>query len=71
MATKQSVSFVEYGVFNYPEGMDGWRCYRMEIGGHAESCLMECQVWFPPELDVSKIEDLVDECQGLLKKEWL
>ena len=51
------ISFIEYGVFNWPdERMNGWRLYRMEYGGHAEECITECQVWLPPNVDVTMLE---------------
>ena len=52
-----SISLVEYGVFRWPEGLEGWRYYRIEYGGHAESCLCEQTIWLPPGLDVMRLEE--------------
>ena len=61
--TKQRVSLIEYGVFSYPEGLEGWRCYREEIGGHAESCRKECTIWLPPGCTVNQFEEWVNGAQ--------
>ena len=50
---------VEYGVFNYPEGLEGWRLYRIEYGGHAENCVYEGMIWLPPTLNPEEIEKLL------------
>ena len=44
-------SLIEQGVLNYPAGMEGWRMYRIEYGGHAENCLCEGTIWLPPDAD--------------------
>lgn len=62
--TKQRVSAIEYGIFKYPEGLEGWRCYRLEYGGHAEACIRECVIWLPPNLDVREIETLIRKVQN-------
>ena len=61
--TKQRVGFVENAVFNYPEGLEGWRFYRIEYGGHAESCLMESHIWLPPTYNAYDLEDDLNSCQ--------
>lgn len=53
------VSLVEYGVFNYPKGMEKWRLYRIEYGGHAEACLCEGLIWLPENMDAEVIENLL------------
>ena len=50
------VDTVEYGVFNYPKGMEDWRCFRIEYGGHAEQCLTEGHIWLPPQADPQQLE---------------
>ena len=67
MFPKQRVSLVEYGVFRYPKGLEEWRCYRIEYGGHAEDCITEGHIWLPPTLDPRLVEDLIRkaaECGG-------
>jgi len=61
--TPQRVEAIEYGVYSYPEGLEGWRCYRLEYGGHAESCIKECVLWLPPKFDMVVLEDLIREAQ--------
>ena len=68
--TKQHISFVEYGVFRYPPGLEGWRCYRIEYGGHAEDCIKECVIWLPPNLDPDDIEALYRKAQGFPEPVW-
>ena len=45
------VDLIEQGVITFPRGMDGWRMYRIEYGGHAENCLCEGTIWLPPYAD--------------------
>ena len=59
------MSHTGYGVYNYPPGMDGWQCARIEYGGHAEACLMEVQVWYPPALDVETLEKIWELVQAV------
>jgi len=59
MFSKQRVSLVEYGVFRYPKGLEEWRCYRIEYGGHASDCITEGHIWLPPNLSPQAIEDLI------------
>jgi hypothetical protein len=62
------VSFVEMGVFNYPDPrMKGWRFYRIEYGGHAEDCIMEKVIWVPPWIDVYEWEKQMNGRRG---EEW-
>ena len=60
MAKGQSFSLVEYGVFSYPEGLEGWRAFRMEYGGANEDCIWEGTIWLPPWVDRNKWEDEMD-----------
>lgn len=57
--SKQRVSLIENAVFNYPKGLEGWKYYRVEYGGHAESCLLETGLWLPPTVDASKVEEFM------------
>ena len=61
--TKQRVSLVEYGVFRYPKGLEGWRCYRIEYGGHAENCVKECTIWLPPGCTAEQCEEMINGAQ--------
>jgi len=62
MAERFYVSFVEQGVFHYPDPrMEGWRFYRIEYGGHAESCVLECGIWLPPWVDAYELEDKMNK----------
>lgn len=54
------VSLVEYGVRNYPPGMEHWRLYRIEYGGHAEACLCEGLIWLPENM----IPEVIEEALG-------
>jgi len=58
---KIDVSLIEYGVFHFPEGMENWRCYRVEYGGHAEDCKCEGQIWLPPDLDPEVVERMLSK----------
>ena len=57
--TKQRVSLVEHGVFRYPEGLEGWRNYRIEYGGHAEDCITEGSIWLPPNVSSHALEEWI------------
>lgn len=54
------VSLIEYGVRNYPPGLENFRFYRIEYGGHAEACIQEAHVWLPKDLDPRVIEVLLE-----------
>jgi hypothetical protein len=65
MATRTSrkldVSLVEEVIMRpeaLPEPMRGMRRYRIEYGGHAERCLMECTVYLPAEISPERLERL-------------
>jgi len=51
------VSLVEQAVMRPPEGMEGWRMFRVEYGGHAERCLVEGVLWLPGLVDPQIMED--------------
>ncbi len=51
-----NISLVEYAVLNCPEGMEGWRMYRIEYGGHAQYCLVEGTIWLPSNVDAREFE---------------
>jgi hypothetical protein len=51
------VSLVEYAVFREPEGLEGWRCYRIEYLGTNR----EGSIWLPPDLNPSLVEDLINK----------
>jgi len=57
------VSLVECAVFRYPKGLEDWRAYRIEYGGHAENCVVEGFIWLPKNLDAEMIEKLLEEAQ--------
>jgi hypothetical protein len=66
MEGKMYISTVEEFILNYkalPPEMDGWRRYRIEYGGHAESCIKECVIYVPPRFDIMALERLFEECQ--------
>lgn len=49
---------IGYGVARFPAGMKGWRCFRVEYGGHAENCKTEGQVWIPPTFTQEQMDQL-------------
>ena len=51
------VSLVEQAVLSPPKGMEGWRMFRVEYGGHAERCLVEGVLWLPGLVDPQIMED--------------
>ena len=53
------ISLVEQGVFTYPDGMEDWRFYRIEYGGHAKDCVCEGSIWLPQHFDPEIIEKLL------------
>lgn len=56
------IDFVEELILNsdaLPEQMRGMRRYRIEYGGHAESCVMECTIYLPKEVDYDDILDVI------------
>lgn len=63
--TKQYVSYTGYGVFKYPEGLEGWQFGRFEYGGSNEDCIMEQTMWLPPNVDPYEICRLINKAQEL------
>jgi hypothetical protein len=57
------VSLVWMAVFNPPEGMEDWQFYRIEYGGHAESCIVEGGIWLPPWAEPDDIESYLTRTQ--------
>jgi hypothetical protein len=62
--TKQTVSATEYGVFKHPEGLEGWRFYRIEYGGSNEDCINEQTIWLPPNVNIWDIVNMIRRAQG-------
>jgi len=61
---KMYMSVVEYGVFNWPEGFDGWRFYRIEyIPEDSAHAIKECHIWLPPNADAIELERLFEKWQ--------
>ena len=58
------IDLIETAVFYPPPGMEGWRYYRIEYGGHARECIMECEIWLPPAGDPEVVERMLAEMQG-------
>ena len=66
------VSLTEEFILNYsalPKEFEGWRRYRIEYGGHAESCIKECVIYVPPGFDPFKLEDLFEQAQEGCEKD--
>lgn len=49
------IDLIEQAVLTSPRGMEGWRMFRIEYGGHAENCLCEGTIWLPPDADRESI----------------
>lgn len=58
------VSLVEVMVLNPPKGMEDRRAFRIEYGGHAESCIYESMVWLPPDVNLDMIDKLEEMLSG-------
>lgn len=41
------ISLIEQIVSTYPKGMEKFRMYRIEYGGHGPNCLCEGTIWLP------------------------
>jgi len=54
------VSLVEQMVHRWPKGMENYRMYRIEYGGHAESCVMVGSIWLPQDMSPDVIEAILD-----------
>lgn len=55
-----TVSLVENIVQRPPEGMDGWRFYRIEYSNGIETA-----IWLPPDCDPDSIEALLEGRQDV------
>lgn len=54
-----------------PECMRGMRRYRIEYGGHAEECVMECTIYLPANVNASDIEKLLNpDMYEISWEEW-
>ena len=53
------ISLVEQMVMRYPPGMEHFRLYRIEYGGHASSCLCEGIIWLPENFGPAVIEKML------------
>jgi hypothetical protein len=68
MTTNVTISTVEQGVFNYPQGMEGWRFYRLEYLGEEHYALAESGIWMPPDVNPIDLEQALNILiQGGLK----
>lgn len=56
-----NIRLIEQMVLNSPKGMEGWRMFRIEYGGHAERCLAEGLIWLPQCLDPDNAESTLNE----------
>lgn len=64
------VGFTEEMVQTYPKGLEGWRFYRIEYGGHAEECLCESYVWLPPNAKIKDLTNLFTNWQQPIYDEY-
>ena len=65
------VGLTEELILNYaalPPELDGWRYYRIEMGGHAQSCFMECPIYLPRCVDAFIFDMLFDFWQSTGRK---
>lgn len=58
------VSLIEQAVLRPPPGMEGWRMFRIEYGGHAEACIVEGIVWLPPTVTHEDLDRLEESLRG-------
>jgi hypothetical protein len=61
------IDCTEEAVFNpnaFRGELPGWRYYRLEYGGHAQDCLFEGRLLLPPEADVEKVLDALNNTVG-------
>ena len=54
------ISLIEQAVMRYPPGMEKFRMFRIEYGGHASSCLCEGVIWLPEEADPADAENYLN-----------
>ena len=50
------ISLIEQMVVRYPPGMENFRMYRIEYGGHGSACLCEGIIWLPDAVDPDVLE---------------
>lgn len=53
------INLIEQVVYHYPKGLEGWRMYRIEYGGHAENCVYEGMIWLPGWVDPEQTEGIL------------
>jgi hypothetical protein len=54
------VDLVEQMVMRPPKGMEKWRNYRIEYGGHAQYCVVEGIIWARQEVDPCLLEEAIE-----------
>ena len=59
------ISLVEQMVVRYPTGMEQFRMYRIEYGGHAEQCIYEGVIWLPRLMNPGTLESLLERYSEL------
>ena len=60
------VNDVEEMIMNENSPVYGWRRFRLEYGGHAESCIIEGTVYIPPE-KCGQAYEIMEKITGLFK----
>ena len=56
------IDFTEEMILNpdaLPEQMRDMRRYRIEYGGHAESCIKECTIYLPPYVNYHDLLEFI------------
>lgn len=53
-------SLTEMMAFTKPKGLENYRFYRIEYGGHAMDCVYEGAIWLPENVDREEIEKLIN-----------
>jgi hypothetical protein len=54
------ISLIEQMVYRYPAGMEKFRLFRIEYGGHASACLSEGIIWLPATMNPDRIEKVLE-----------
>ena len=60
------IGLTEYGVQNWPIGMEGCRMFRIEYGGVNEDQAAEGTIWLPPTADIDSVEEFLQS----LYRDW-
>lgn len=60
------VNAVEEMILNEESKVYGWRCFRLEYGGHAEDCIIEGRIWIPPD-KLDQTYEIMDAIEELFK----